>query len=119
MHTSSWNPETKQNHSDRRSEPRKEIDVLMNRFLSGYPYLCRASDISRTGMRIHPISAAGPTGRFVGLQFQLPGSPDVISASGEIVSTISPTGTVGVRFTRMPRVSRERISQFLAAQASA
>lgn len=86
----------------------------MNRFLNGYPYLCRASDISRTGMRIHPISggAKGPA-RFVGLQFQLPGSNDVITASGEIVSSDA-TGPVGVRFTTMPAVSKERISRFLA-----
>lgn len=87
----------------------------MNRFLNGYPYLCRASDISRTGMRIHPISGAGSTTRFVGLQFQLPGCADVVTASGEVVSPATKDGPLGVRFTRMPAVSAARIGQFLAA----
>jgi hypothetical protein len=117
MHTSSCNPEKKPSSHDRRADARREIDVLMNRFLNGYPYLCRASDISRTGMRIHPISGAGAPTRFVGLQFQLPGVGDVITASGEIVSTGTAGAPLGVRFTRMPSVSAERIGRFLAARS--
>jgi hypothetical protein len=101
--------------SERRTDPRREIDLLMNRFLNGYPYLCRASDISRTGMRIHPISGASSATRFVGLQFQLPGSADVITASGEVVAGPGNDGPCGVRFTRMPVVSAARIGRFLAA----
>jgi hypothetical protein len=88
----------------------------MNRFLDGYPYLSRASDISRTGMRIHPISGAECANRFIGLQFQLPGSADVITASGEIVSSGKQDGPVGVRFTRLPAISRERIGRYLAGR---
>ena len=116
MHTSSCDTGKKPSHQDRRADARREIDVLMNRFLNGYPYLCRASDISRTGMRIHPISGMGSATRFVGLQFQLPGCGDVITASGEVVSSGTTGGTLGVRFTRMPSVSAERIGRFLAAR---
>src|SRR5213592_2513450 len=35
--------------TDRRGEGRRSVDLLINRFLNGYPYLCRATDISRTG----------------------------------------------------------------------
>ena len=113
MHTSSSDTGNRPSQ-DRRSDPRREIDVLMNRFLNGYPYLSRATDISRTGMRIQPISGAGAASRFIGLQFQLPDSADVITASGEIVSTGVEDGQVGVRFTRMPAISRERIGRYLA-----
>lgn len=89
----------------------------MNRFLHGYPYLSRASDISRTGMRIHPISAARATTRFVGLQFQLPGCADTITASGEVVTGSTEEGGYGVRFTRMPTISAARIGRFLAARS--
>jgi hypothetical protein len=116
MHTSTCDSGKKPSSHDRRADARREIDVLMNQFLNGYPYLCRASDISRTGMRIHPISGAGAPPRFVGLQFQLPGIGDVITASGEIVSSGATGGTLGVRFTRMPTVSADRISKFLAAR---
>ena len=116
MHTSSCTSEKKPSTKERRADARREIDVLMNRFLNGYPYLCRASDISRTGMRIHPISGAGSATRFVGLQFQLPGSGDVVTASGEVVSTGATGGPLGVRFTRMPAISADRIGRFLSAR---
>jgi len=90
----------------------------MNRFLNGYPYLSRATDISRTGMRIQPISDAGAANRFIGLQFQLPGSADVITASGEVVSSDTHDGPVGIRFTRMPAISKERINRYLAGGRS-
>lgn len=88
----------------------------MNRFLSGYPYLSRATDISRTGMRIQPICGAGAASRFIGLQFQLPGSADVITASGEIISSSTGDGPLGVRFTRLPAISRERIGRYLTTR---
>jgi hypothetical protein len=118
MHTSSCDTGKKPSTNERRSDPRREIDLLMNRFLNGYPYLCRASDISRTGMRLHPISGAGTATRFVGLQFQLPGCAEVLTASGEVVSADSPGGPVGVRFTRMPTLSADRIGRFLAARCA-
>jgi hypothetical protein len=104
-----------QSRTDRRENPRQEIDILMNRFLDGYPYLCRATDISRTGMRIQPISQGGNHVRFVGLEFQLPGSDDVLTASGEIVSTRSDQGSIGIRFTQIPRVASKRIQHFLTS----
>jgi hypothetical protein len=67
-------------------------------------------------MRIHPVSGSSTPTRFIGLQFQLPGSSDVITASGEVVSTGDPENAVGVRFTRLPNASAERIGRFLAAQ---
>jgi len=116
MHTSSCDTGNRPSTNERRADARREIDVLMNRFLNGYPYLCRASDISRTGMRIHPISGAGSSTRFVGLQFQLPGTGDVVTASGEVVSSGAGGGPLGVRFTRMPAISADRISRFLSAR---
>jgi hypothetical protein len=115
MHTSSCE-KPKAIKSDRRADPRREVDLLMNRFLNGYPYLCRASDISRTGMRVHPLSGGSPATRFVGLQFQLPGCADVITASGEVVAGDGQPGSIGVRFTRMPAVSATQLGRFLAAQ---
>jgi hypothetical protein len=115
MHTSSCEKTTKANKADRRADPRREVDLLMNRFLNGYPYLCRASDLSRTGMRLHSLGSGSPATRFIGLQFQLPGCNDVITASGEVI-TGSTAGACGVRFTRMPAVSAARLGRFLAAQ---
>jgi hypothetical protein len=120
MHTSSSSSSKtvrKGSHSERRADRRHEVDLLMNRFLNGYPYLSRASDISRTGMRLHPISGGRSSTRFVGLQFQLPGVEDVVTAAGEIVSSPK-DGPLGVRFTRMPAVSAARLGRFLATQSA-
>jgi c-di-GMP-binding flagellar brake protein YcgR len=119
MHTPSHSPSLKPSTPDRRADRRREIDVLMNRFLNGHPFLCRASDISRTGMRIHPISGSSASTRFVGLQFQLPGCSDVITASGEVVTEDHRESAVGVRFTRLPPASADRIGRFLAASRPA
>ena len=71
--------------TDRRHDQRVPVDLFINRFLDGQPYLCRMIDISRTGARlvpmIEPNGARAP--QFMGLQFQLPDRNDVLTASGE------------------------------------
>src|SRR5262245_31017785 len=92
--------------SDRRYHTRIKLDLLVNRFLNGHPYMCRMTDISRTGARLVPIlePALRETPRFVGLQFQLPGQGEILTASGEMVSGCDDQGrrAVGVRFTNLP-----------------
>lgn len=36
--------------SERRSAPRKSIDIFFNKYLEGHPYLCRALDVSKGGL---------------------------------------------------------------------
>ncbi len=99
-------------HSDRRSESRKPVDVFVNRYLNGQPYLCRATDISRTGIRVIPLLEPVGTPQFMGLQFQLPGCDEVITASGETVFGTS-GGPVGIRFTRLAPAAAAVIERFL------
>jgi hypothetical protein len=105
--------------TDRRAEARIPIDVLANRFLDGYPHLCRATNISRTGIRLRRFQGPdlGPLlrfpFRFVGLQFQLPECEDVLTASGEVVFSDDRTGAVGVRFTFLPKGAANAIERFL------
>jgi hypothetical protein len=104
--------------SERRTHRRTPLDVFANRFLDGYPYLCRATDISPEGMclrRLHePALSPGPRARFMGLQFQLPGSSEVLTASGEVVSHDDEQGTVGVRFTQLAPQTAQALRDFLA-----
>jgi hypothetical protein len=100
--------------TERRSNRRAPIDVLANRFLDGYPYLCRATDISRRGMRLRRFNEPEARSRFVGLQFQLPGCPDVITASGEVVSRDDTGRAVGIRFTHLSTAAAAAIDQFLS-----
>jgi hypothetical protein len=52
----------------------------------------------------------------MGLQFQLPGSDEIVTASGEAVFASGSCGPVGIRFTRVPRASAEQIGRFVAAR---
>lgn len=99
---------------DRRAGKRVSVDVLMNRFLDGHPYMCRMLDISRTGARLAPILEPDPdrSPRYMGLQFQLPDRDDVLTASGEAIRRGGKT--VGVRFTNLPPDSAWALESFLS-----
>src|SRR4051812_4841539 len=99
---------------DRRANQRRSVDLLINRFLNGYPYLCRATDISRSGMRLVPLLEPTDAPRYMGLQFQLPGTGEVITASGEAVFSAGERGAVGVRFTRLPAGSAALLERFMS-----
>jgi len=118
MHTQSASQEIllKKETHDRRGDARRDVDLLINRFLNGYPYLCRATNISRTGIRVVPVHEPAVDTRFMGLQFQLPGSEEVVTASGEAVFAPSSREMVGIRFTRMPPASADQIGRFVAGR---
>lgn len=102
---------------ERRHQDRRPVDIFINRFINGYPYLCQALDVSTAGMRLRPLHEphlhAGAAPRFMGLQFQLPGVNEVLTASGEAVRGTE--GEVGVRFTSLSPDSRAAIEKFLMA----
>lgn len=99
--------------SERRTIRRAPIDVLANRFLDGYPYLCRAMDISRQGMRLRRFNEPHAETRYIGLQFQLPGSAEILTASGEVVFRDEGSRALGVRFTHLPAAAAAAIEKFL------
>ena len=100
--------------SDRRYNKRVNVDMFINRFVNGQPYMCRMVDISRTGIRLAPMIEPGGSvaPRYMGLQFQLPDRSDVLTASGEAITRDD--GTVGVRFTSLPPDSAWAIESFLS-----
>jgi len=105
--------------SDRRFHGRVKLDLFVNRFVDGHAYMCRMTNLSRTGARLMPLlEPAGhraPRPRFMGLQFQLPGRNEIVTASSELVSDeIGATGReVGVRFTNLPPDAAWAIEAFL------
>ena len=112
--------EQRSSASDRRTFARVGTDVYVNRFLNGHPYMCRMTDISRTGARLVPLlepdTSRSP--KFMGLQFQLPGSDEILTASGEMISLRAGSDngeTVGVRFTNLPPQAAWAIEAFLKA----
>jgi hypothetical protein len=102
--------------ADRRGFDRVGTDLFVNRFLNGHPYMCRMTDISRTGARLVPLLEPKANGapRFMGIQFQLPGQDAILTASGEMMS-LEDGNSVGVRFTNLPPQSAWAIEAFLKA----
>ena len=102
--------------TERRIMRRTKTDLFVNRFLNGHPYLCRMTDISLSGARLVAINEPriSPPPSYMGLQFQLPGRREVITASGEAV-TRADGHAVGVRFTRLPASAVAAIEGLLGA----
>ncbi len=101
--------------SDRRYNKRVKVDMLINRFLNGQPYMCRMVDISRTGIapgrRSSSRTAAAPPS-YMGLQFQLPDRTEILTGAG--VAITRDGRTVGVRFTNLPPDAAWAIESFLS-----
>ncbi|HVR61102.1 MAG TPA: PilZ domain-containing protein [Polyangia bacterium] len=107
-------PSSDRPNGDRRTSRRTKLDLFVNRFLDGQPQLCRMTNLSRTGARLVPVMGPRRVPRYMGLQFQLPGTDTVITASGEAV-TADAASTVGIRFTNLPPDAVRAIDAFLKA----
>ncbi len=114
-----------------RKVPRVELDVFLNKFVEGVPYLCRTTDISEDGLYLgsliepdQPQLTGGldePGATVVGMQFQLPGTEEVIYAEGEVIryQERKRTGGFGVRFTSLAPKHRALISQYVRQSLAA
>jgi PilZ domain len=104
---------------NRRTNHRAKVNVLINRFLDGHPYVCRMTDISPTGMRLVPLIEPAGAPRYMGLQFQLPGMETVLTAAGEAINNgasghgSSSPATTGVRFTCLAPEFESAIRRFV------
>jgi len=60
--------------TERRLSYRKPVEVFFNQYVDGYPHLCRAVDISKTGVRAVTLSRQPETHlRSFSLELKLPG----------------------------------------------
>lgn len=109
-----------------RKSPRVPVDVFVNKFIEGTPYLCRTTDISAEGIYVGALiepelEAANEAPLTIGLQFQLPGTHEVIYAEGEIVREQDRKRTkgYGVRFTHLARRHQMLIEQYVRQRLAA
>ena len=100
---------------DRRANRRAKVDIFIIRFLNGHPYMCRMTDISKSGMRIVPLLEPAAVPRYMGLQFQLPGVDGVLTAAAVAVANGRAGRGVGVRFTALPPECAQAIHKFVQA----
>ena len=43
-------------HEDRRQSPRQRVDLLFNKYIDGYPHLCRILDVSEGGLLLARVN---------------------------------------------------------------
>ena len=108
----------KANNSDeeKRVDGRKPLDVYMNKYIGDQPFMVRSADISSTGIYLHKLIEPDlPEGTMVSLEFQLPGSDEVIWARGTVMRECRRWGTdgMGLWFTILPASYRRMIEEYL------
>lgn len=106
--------------SEQRKSNRAPLDIFMNKYVAGVPYMARASDISSEGVGLARLIEPSHAGKKVGLQFQLPGTDEVIYAEGEVVREWLSTQHKernGIRFTLLTERHRRMIRDFVSRNA--
>lgn len=91
---------------------RAPLDVFANRVLGDDVFMCRTHDISTEALRVRRLLEPDRSARQVQLEFQLPGTPDVIWAHGEIVREPGARSVV-VRFLSMAERHRSLIDNYV------
>jgi hypothetical protein len=102
--------------ANKRKRMRVPVDIYLNKFVGGVPYMARASDISSQGVSLAHLIEPQHHKKRIGLQFQLPGSEEVIYAEGEVVRewlSSNATDGSGIRFTLLTERHRRLIDQFV------
>ena len=106
--------------NNKRKNSRVALDIYLNKYVAGVPYMARTSDISREGVGLSHLIEPELSGKRVGLQFQLPGSEEVIYAEGEIVREwceLEEEGS-GIKFTLLTERHRRMIDQYISRHAA-
>ncbi|MCP3142088.1 PilZ domain-containing protein [Pyxidicoccus xibeiensis] len=110
--------------SDKRKSKRAPLDIYLNKYMGGVPYMSRAADISQEGVSLARLIEPQHAAKRVGLQFQLPGSEEIIYAEGEVVrewvESASPAKRErsGVRFTLLTERHRRMIDAYVDRHAN-
>ncbi len=107
--------------SEQRHSRRVPLDVYLNKFIKGVPFMARARDISAEGIYLTQLIEPTGTVQRVGLQFQLPGCNEIIYAEGEVVRDVEKEAARGhgVRFTLLTDYHRRLIERFIRGSMAA
>lgn len=100
---------------NQRNKSRVTVDILLNKYVKGRPYLCVASDLSSGGIRVRKIREPLLEEKEVGLQFQLPGDDRVISCAGRIIYQEGDDARdAGICFTSVSPEHQRLIDDFIS-----
>jgi hypothetical protein len=100
---------------DRRAGFRVPLEVMLTEFESDRPARALSVNISETGLYVNKVIAnSNRASRVVGLEFELPGTGEVIWARGEVChDDLDPFfHGQGIRFTAMPKLYARMIRDY-------
>ena len=101
--------------NDRRFGYRLPLEMFLNEYVQDRAHRAFSVNISETGMYLNKvISPITRASRVVGLEFELPGTNEVIWAKGEIAfdSIDEYFHGQGIRFTAMPKVHARMLRDY-------
>lgn len=100
-----------------RRNRRVPIDIYINKMINGVPFLARTRDISQDGLYVHRILEPGtPEGAHLAVEFELPGSDEVIWTEAERVHG-DPDAGFGLRFRDLSARQRRLIAEFISGSS--
>ena len=108
--------------NEQRRQPRVPIHIYMNKYVDGVPYMTRSADISCNGIGLAHLLEPKFDKKHVGLQFQLPGSEEIIYAEGEIARDWIQSGRSipgsYIRFTFLTEQHRKLVEAYVTHHIS-
>lgn len=102
-----------------RKETRVSVDLLLNKYIKGRPYLCRATNVSRHGLLVLRVHEPPSRETSVGLQFQLPDDDRVITCAGEVVFQHAELPATGIRITAIAPEHQALLDAFIERSLAA
>ncbi len=96
-----------------RRNRRIPLDIYLNKMINGVPFLVRTRDLSREGIYVHRVlEPSTPDGAHLALEFQLPGTEEVIWAEAEHVHGEDDRG-IGLRFKDLSTRQARLLADFI------
>jgi len=102
--------------SERRHTKRLPFDVFFNKFLDGHPYLCRAVDISESGILCDVFTAPATRHESFPIELRLPGEQRSLWVWGRKIRTAGKREAI--RFLALHMDDRAMLDRFLHACAA-
>ena len=69
---------------NRRAEPRVALQMFLNQHVKDRVYRCLATNVGPSGLQVSRLPGLDDGSRVLGLEFELPGTSEVIWARGEV-----------------------------------
>ncbi|MBI2394978.1 MAG: PilZ domain-containing protein [Deltaproteobacteria bacterium] len=104
---------------DRRQTPRTRVDLLFNKYIDGYPHLCRTIDVSADGLLLERVSEPAVEREFYPVEIGLmDAKADVIERLWIWAQQVWCDGErQALRFVGLGDSDREKLDRLLARAA--